>query len=321
MAITVQSSGPARSRQAVVFCCNAAYLPFALHAAAQIAALSPDRSFDICLCCSEAWLDVPPALDHLGLRICRIDVGEVFAGLRLDANRTHDVYLRIALPAALAGDYDRILYLDSDIFVQGGDFAALLAVDLGSHPIGAVRDNIQWRTPGRRPEQFRRLGLPTAPYFNAGVLLMDTAAYNAMDLLGRCVALGRREAARMIRHDQNLYNAVLQGDWAELSPMWNWQYSWAARLFEATRSPHVVHFIGTLKPWADDREGQYSPRFARSFDDFVAMHFPQRARRPVSTGLLPDHPLMRRMLIKHLLSAGKLSRYLARFPTDLTVHR
>lgn len=319
MAISVQSSRPAAARQAVVFCCNAAYLPFALHAAAQIAALSPDRRFDICLCCSEAWLDVPEALAPLDLRICRIDVGNVFDGLRLDANRTHDVYLRIALPEALAPDYDRILYLDSDIFVQGGDFAALLALHLGGHAIGAVRDNIQWRTPDRRPEQFKRLGLPAARYFNAGVLLMDVPAYNAARLMERCLDLGRREAARMIRHDQNLYNAVLQGDWAELSPMWNWQYSWAARLFEPTRHPHIVHFIGTLKPWAD-REGQFSPRFARSFDAFLARHFPGRERRPVSPGILPDHPFMRRMLLKHFLSASKLSRYLSRFPSDLTVH-
>ncbi|MEH6773841.1 MAG: glycosyltransferase family 8 protein [Cereibacter changlensis] len=320
MAVTVQSSRPATSRQAVVFCCNEAYLPFALHAASQIAALSPERSFDICLCCSEAWLEVPETLQPLDLRICRIDVDGVFDGLRLDANRTHDVYLRIALPTALAEDYDRILYLDSDIFVQGGDFAALLAVDLGNHAIGAVRDNIQWRTPDRKPEQFKRLGIATAPYFNAGVLLMDVPRYNELDLLGRCVELGRREAAQMIRHDQNLYNAVLKGDWAELSPMWNWQYSWAARLFEAMRSPHIVHFIGTLKPWSD-RHGEFSPRFARSFDAFLARHFPDRARKPVSSGLLPDHRQMRRMLIKHFLSAGKLSRYLAQFPSDMTVRK
>ncbi len=318
MAVTVQSSRPATSRQAVVFCCNDAYLPFALHAATQIAALSVDRTFDICLCCSEAWLTVPDSLQDLGLRVCRIEVGDLFAGLRLDANRTADVYLRLALPMALAADYDRILYLDSDIFVQGGDFAALLAVDLGGHAVGAVRDNIQWRTPNRRPAQFKRLGLPTAPYFNAGVLLMDVARCNATDLLGRCLDLGRRERARMIRHDQNLYNAVLQGDWAELGAIWNWQYSWAARLFEAMRSPHIVHFIGTLKPWAD-REGQFSPRFARSFDAFLAAHFPGRPRVPVSAGMRPDDRRMLRMLVKHYLSSAKLARYLARFPDDLTV--
>ncbi|MCE6960041.1 glycosyltransferase [Cereibacter sphaeroides] len=320
MALTVEASRPARFRQAVIFCCNAGYLPYALHAADQIDRLTPDRAFDFCICHGEEPLSIPESLSALDVRLIRIDTGGVFSGLRLDPRRTHDVYLRLALPEALAADYDRILYLDSDIFVQGGDFAALLGLDLGTRPLGAIRDNIQWRTPTRRAEQFRRLGLPAAPYFNAGVLLMDVRRYNEMDLLRRCVDLGRREAHRMIRHDQNLYNAVLQGDWAELSPMWNWQYSWAARLFEAMRYPHIVHFIGTLKPWAD-RHGQYSPRFARSFDAFIARHFPERPRIEISRGLSPDAPMMRKMLVKHFLSGRSLARYLDRFPTDMTVIR
>ena len=63
--------------------------------------------------------------------------------------------------------------------MQGGDFAALLGVDLGARVLGAVRDNMQWRTPSRRPEQFRRLRLPASPYFNAGVLLIDVERFNA----------------------------------------------------------------------------------------------------------------------------------------------
>jgi len=318
--MTVEASRPARSRQAVIFCYNAGYLPFALHAAERIDRLTPGRAFDICICHGEEPILVPDSLSRLDVRLIRIDTTGVFTGLRLDPGRTHDVYLRLALPQALAADYDRILYLDADIFVQGGDFTALLGLDLGNHPLGAVRDNIQWRTPERRAEQFRRLGIPAAPYFNAGLLLMDVARYNEMNLLDRCVELGRREASRMIRHDQNLYNAVLRGDWAELSPMWNWQYSWSARLFEAMRYPHIVHFIGTLKPWAD-RKGHYSPRFAQSYDRFIADHFPDRPRNPVSGGLSPDSRMMRRMLVKHFLSSSKLARYLDRFPSDLTVIR
>lgn len=317
--VTLHASAPARSRLAVAFACDDRYLPFALCAADRITALSPRRPFDICICHGEAPVAIPASLGHLGLRLCRIDAGGAFDGLRLDAGRTPDVYLRLALPRAFGGEYDRVLYLDADVAVQGGCFAALLGVDLLGHPVGAVRDNTQWRAPARRPAPFRRLGLPAAPYFNAGVLLMDVARCEAVDLLGRCTALGRREAGRLARHDQALLNAVLRGDWAELSPDWNWQYGRASRLFAEMRLPHVLHFIGPRKPWADP-EGRLPPRHAAGFAAFLARHFPDRPPLAVGRGPAPDDPFARAMLWRHLLAAGRTARYLARFPTDLTVH-
>lgn len=319
MSITTTSTQPAGARRAVIFCCDSRYLPYTAHAAAQIAALHPHRDFDICLCHGECPLTLPESLAPLGLRQIRVDVGGMFGGLRLDPGATHDVYLRLALPEALRADYDRILYLDGDIFVQGGDFSRLLGADLGSHPIAAVRDNIQWRTPERRPVQFARLGLPGARYFNAGVVLMDTARCVDIDLLGRCVDLGRREAARMIRHDQNLFNAVLQGDWAELSPTWNWQYSWAARLFAEMRTPNVVHFIGGTKPWRDS-VGDIPPRYLRTLSAFLSRHFPELPRPAVAAApMRPCSPRMVKMVLKHLVSARAMCAYLDRFEDDFSV--
>lgn len=317
--LEVTSDCPAVHRRAIVFCCYGSYVPYAALAAARIAALHPRRSFDICLCAGEVPVDLPATLSSAGIRICRIRTGDLFQGLRLDPGATPDVYLRLALPAALGPDYDRILYLDADLFVQGGDFEALLGLDLGGRALGAVRDNTQWRTPKRHPAQFRQLGLPAAPYFNAGVLLMDVEVYNASDLLGQCLQLGRREAGRMIRHDQNLYNAVLRGDWAEISPVWNWQYTWASRFFEAMQEAHIVHFIGSRKPWKDPG-GQLPPRFARAMGEFMALHWPERATLPVGPGPALDPGLMRKHFWKHWVGAPATAHYLARFPTDLTVH-
>ena len=317
--IKVSADRPAAHRRAVVFCCYGSYVPYAALAAARIAALHPQRSFDICLCTGEVPIELPSTLDPVGIRICQIRTDELFQGLRLDAGATSDVYLRLALPAALAPDYERILYLDADVSVQGGNFEALLGVDLGGRAIGAVRDNTQWRTPERHVRQFRRLGLPAVPYFNAGVLLMDVAAYNAADLLGQCLQLGRRKADQMIRHDQNLYNAVLQGDWAELSPVWNWQYTWASRFFEAMQDAHIVHFIGSRKPWKDP-DAQLPPRFARAVAEFMAVHWPERALPPIKPGPALNPALMRKHLWKHWLGAPATARYLARFPSDLSVH-
>lgn len=320
MPVTLEAATPPRADRAVVFACDGQYARFAMLAAAQIARLHPRRDFDICMCFMEERPPEPPGLADLGIRYCRVTTDDLFDGLRLDEGRTQVVYLRLALPAAFAGEYRRLLYLDGDVFVQGGDFSALMEIDLGTHPIAAVRDNSQWRTPGRRPSQFRRLGIGTAPYFNAGVMLIDVAAYNDTDLLARCVALGRRNRELMIRHDQNLLNATLQGDWAEISPLWNWQYTWASRLYEAMEDAHVVHFIGPRKPWAHEG-GEFPLRFKRAYRAFMAEHFPDK---PVGPDGLPPHrnpAFLRRMLVKHLLALGKTCRYLDRFETDLTVIR
>jgi hypothetical protein len=148
---------------------------------------------------------------------------------------------------------------------------------------------------------------------------MDVEAYQAADLLGQCLRIGRREPSRMIRHDQNLYNVVLQGQWAELSPAWNWQFTWASRFFEAMQGAHVVHFIGSRKPWKDPG-GELPPRFAQAMAEFMAAHWPGRSLPPVAPGPAHDPALMRRLLWKHWIGAPAMARYLRRFPTDLTVH-
>ncbi len=318
MAILLEASTPARAERAVVFACDGQYARFALVAAEQIARLHPERDFDICLCYMDERPPEPAGLAHLGVRYCRATPEDLFDGLRLDPGRTQVVYLRLALPAAFAGEYRRLLYLDGDVFVQRGDFAALLGVDLGGHAIGAVRDNSQWRTPARRPKQFKVLGVEGARYFNAGVMLIDVAGFNARGILESCVRLGRENREVMIRHDQNLLNATLKGDWAELSPRWNWQYTWASRLFEAMEDANVVHFIGPRKPWKDER-GEFPLRFKRAYRAFMAAHVPDQPGGP--DGVLPHQnpAFLRRMLVKHLLALSKTCAYLDRFPDDLTV--
>ncbi len=316
MTVTCRSDGPARSRHAVAFCCDANYLPYAAFAADRIAKAAPERDFDILICAAEP-LDLPPAL---GLRGCFIETGGMFDGMGLDARRTVSTYLRLALPDALAGDYDRILYLDADIHVQGGDLGALLRVDLGGLPAAAVRDNQQWRSPARHPADLKALGLGNAAYFNAGVMLIDVAAWRAAGILQQALEFGARHAGRMTHKDQTLLNAVLQRQWAELSPVWNWQYTRSSRLFEAMADAHLVHFIGPTKPWADPK-GQLPPRFARDLAGFMARHFPDRPAPVPGPGPMARPGAARALAWRHLLAADRTTRFLARFPDDLTVQR
>lgn len=318
MAIEIFSDQPARFDRAVVFACDNNYAKYALFAASQIAALAPDRDFDICLCSTED-LRAVPSLDALSIRRCRVDTGGALSALRFDARRSEATYLRLALPAAFAGQYQRLLYLDSDVFAQSGDFSALLGLDPGDKPLAAVRDNSQWRTPGRRIDSFRAMGLPAVPYFNAGVLLIDVDRYNDTGVLGRCFDFAAAHPTGLLHMDQDLLNGALMGEWAEISPVWNWQYTWASRMFEAMEDAHLVHFIGRKKPW-NHSEGELPLRFRRAYRAFFDRHFPEDP--PLGEDGPPplaDPARLRRSLMKHMLSAGKMSAYLGRFSDDLSV--
>ncbi|KQI70113.1 hypothetical protein AN189_01575 [Loktanella sp. 3ANDIMAR09] len=315
--ITAAFSKPAAHRRAVVFCCDAGYLPFALHAATQIAGLQRDRQFDICIVTMDD-LTIPDSLTAHGLRLIKVTTDGAFADLPRDARRSESVYLRLALPHVLTADYDRLLYLDSDIHVDGGDFNALMHLDLGGRAIGAVRDTMQWRTPQRASRDFTAIHLPPAPYFNSGVLLLDLIQWAKADLSARILDLAGRHPDAIRQHDQTLLNWAAHCDWAELSPLWNWQMTKSARLFGAMAPVNIAHFIGPAKPWRDKAQ-ELPPRYARDLARFMAMHFPDHPPIPMSQMPARNTPLMRKMFLRNTLAAARMARYLDRFPTDMTV--
>ncbi len=73
--------------------------------------------------------------------------------------------------------YRRILYLDSDIFVEGCDISRLLEVDIGPHPLAAVLDAPFFYEPNHRANEFVKAGLPAVPYANSGVQVIDTKLF------------------------------------------------------------------------------------------------------------------------------------------------
>jgi len=306
---------PASRRHAVAFCVDAGYLPFAAHAAMQVAALDPDDRFDI-LICSATPLTLPPALD--GGRVRCVHVDAAVEGMMLKGHVSVSAYLLLHLAEHLGDAYDRVFYLDADIFVQGGDFAALMDVDLAGRSVGAVRDMIQWLAPRRHAEEFRIMGLPHAPYFNSGAVLIDTAAWRGRGVTARAVELSVTRGDEFPLHDQSVLNVALHNDWAELSPTWNWHGFKSTRLAETMVHPNVMHFTSPVKPW-NDTDDLTPPRFSRPIHDFVTRHFPDTAILPPGRPAL-NARRMRRLAIRTWKIAPGLARYLSRFPTDLTVH-
>lgn len=299
-------------RKAVVFCVDQTYLPFALFLATQIHDATPGRDFDFCLI-SDTPLDIPEAFLPLNIRCYGAVTDETYTRLKV-AHLPRSAYLRLWAPLVLGQDYDRILYLDADIFADGGGLSRLLETDLGGAVLAAVRDVQQWYRPKRNVKEFRLLGQPLTPYFNSGVLLMDTARYRQENILQRCLTLAEQRPDVILHHDQTLLNGVLAGRWTELSPVWNWQWPMKYPLFGDWAGARLSHFIGPVKPW-NDTAGQYPQRYYNAYAAFFAHYFPGS-----SLIAAPGRPIVHsrwrsvKLLLRHIALHGRLLRYLDRFP-------
>lgn len=172
-----------------------------------------------------------------------------------DKRFTWGTLMRLLMPAALAGRYDRVLHLDADIEICG-DIAGLFRLDLGGAPVAAVpaariAEVVPRSTLRRREAHFRELGM-TEPfgYFNAGVMLIDIARWMAEDIGERALAFVERNTALCPLADEDALNAVIDGRIAEISPIWNLR-SWEMAMpgVPGCVVPAIRHYDGPHKPW------------------------------------------------------------------------
>lgn len=279
----------------------------------------PARTFDIVICGTSPQT-LPAPLAAQGVRYCELRLAPSIAGMEGAGYISSATYIRLALPSVFEGSYSRILYLDADILIKSGTIQSLFDVDLKGKSLGAVRNTHQWRRANRSTEEFKRQGLAPAPYFNAGVMLIDVKAWIAQSVTERALQLHQTNLDCPFQyHDQSLLNLVLYKDWAELSPVWNWQYSWKFDFLMIRVCPHVVHFVGKIKAWHD--HPNILPSQRRRFGMLLARFFPEH---PNSGGSEHSKSMnwlgLLKICIKNLAAAPGVVHYLNRFPTDLTVH-
>ncbi|SDE15398.1 Lipopolysaccharide biosynthesis protein, LPS:glycosyltransferase [Paracoccus isoporae] len=305
-----------RNDVAVIVACDANYLPYAAIPALQLA--EADRGYDVLIGGPEP-LELPPLLRNAGIAHLAARQDQIMDALPTDARRSVATYMELFAAAALRGIYRRILVLDSDVVFERGDPRRLLCADMGGHAVAAVRDNRQWRTPKRRMREFRELGLSARPYFNAGVVMIDTEAWAEHDLTGRAAGFARDHLAGLGR-DQALMNGVLAGDWAEISPLWNWQFTWSSAQIMAIADPCIVHFIGPHKPWLDSADARVPMRLRKDYAAILPRHFPDAPRgAALDRRHWPARRDLGKSMFKQWRAVGPMLEYLGRFPDEYTL--
>lgn len=154
--------------------------------------------------------------------------------------------LRLCLPEIMPQNYERVLYLDSDVLAMG-DLSQLLQCDLHGKFFGAVPEVKMAHRRGILTDWHRtQIGIPpSSDYFNSGVLLFDWPKTSEAGLLekARALLLGGK---RFQHPDQDVLNLVAINQWQALPIKYNVDQS--AQSYLGVK-PKLRHFNHGAKPW------------------------------------------------------------------------
>jgi lipopolysaccharide biosynthesis glycosyltransferase len=203
---------------------------------------------------------------------------EAIRDMQVSGHITLATYLRILLADLLPPDVSRAIYLDADTIVVG-DLHELWSQPLGDAPCAATQDvfhpylnpaeviphPLHCATLGQNPQpisNYRELGLSgSAPYFNAGVMLVNAALWRREQVARRAFDCLRIHAEHVRYWDQYALNTLFSGRWKVVDPRWNqntqvfrlpgWELShYTEEEFnQVRRDPWIIHFDYKPKPW------------------------------------------------------------------------
>ena len=181
---------------------------------------------------------------HVDVHFCKVDLSALS---HCDVGRYSLMTLaRLFVGQVIPPDVERVLYLDCDITVTD-DLSVLWHIDMCDHPVMAVKEAHRANKKtlfhnGIEGHHFN----PDAPYFNAGVMLLQMALWRAKNLEERTVATLLKHGDAFALPDQDALNVTLHGLWGELNPRWNMQV-W--ELKSATAHPPGLTHFSVRKPW------------------------------------------------------------------------
>lgn len=261
---------PATHRDAVVIVGDAHFYRCGLLLARQLIEKEQDRTFDICVICSED-IETPPELAE-GLRIGSVRFLQT-DHFQTDDRISAESYVRIYLPGEMS-EYRRLCYLDADIYLNRPGVQDLMNVDMENQPLVAVPDIIVWghQRPFTRSKRHREKIMRSPDnYFNAGMLLIDVEEFNRALPPESISALIVKSASHLRFHDQSFLNMEFSHRVKLLSPIWNFPMVPELADLYSKADPVLMHFVG-IKPWFDtvDENGQ---KYHLEYREFLSKYF------------------------------------------------
>lgn len=160
---------------------------------------------------------------------------------------TLTIFLRLFIPAMFP-EYDKGIYLDSDIVVPG-DISKMYEVDLGADLIGACHDYSVMGVPELVGYIRDAVGVDPGTYVNSGILLMNLKALREARLDERFLELLGTYRFENLAPDQDYLNALCHGRIRYLDPCWD---AMPVAGQPEMPDPQVIHYNLFAKPWCYD---------------------------------------------------------------------
>lgn len=180
----------------------------------------------------------------------------VLEGVKLFGSLNVTTYFRLLLPELLPTQVERVIYLDSDLVVEG-NLANLWEQELGNCPAVAVQDYVfPYVCNGLKT--YQQLGLASnTPYCNAGVMLINIKQWRIEALNRKILEYIRKFYDLVYLADQDGINALIANRFKLLDLKWNVQifgvYNGKIDLLckpkELIRDAFILHFTTPIKPW------------------------------------------------------------------------
>jgi lipopolysaccharide biosynthesis glycosyltransferase len=162
------------------------------------------------------------------------------------------IYYRLLIPDLI--DEEKILYLDSDIIVNGS-IKELYNQDLGDNFVFAIED------PGFDRHEKLKMD-KSSVYFNSGMMLINLAKWKETGLQKKVIDFIENNPDSIWFPDQCGLNSIINGRWKKVPLKYNQQSSIFSEDFEkkfkcftpeelreAKTNPVIIHYTSGSKPW------------------------------------------------------------------------
>ena len=179
------------------------------------------------------------------------DIGLISAEWRTQNHISPIAYAKYFIPRLI--DRERVLYLDTDVIVNGS-LTSFFLTDLKGFPVAAVRD--------------------VDGSFNTGVMLIDNLQWKDLSVSDQCLELSEDKKSEHweLEHfngDQTILNSVFQDNWLELDKRFNVQvgydlvafYNHWTEHFNLEDEPLVIHYTTNRKPWNSSTSYRYREKW------------------------------------------------------------
>lgn len=257
---------------AVVFCCDRKFFHFALFMIRQMEFHNPARRFEFVISTDDE-LRIPDWALSFGISFLKpAALPEVANHPKMKGKEAH--LHRLSLARQLVGRYRRILCIDCDMFVEGGDLNRLFEVDIGSHSVWMALDLRYFMVAEFHAPEFRLAGLRAKPYANSGLQPIETRAYCDQEIERHLFDAPRDYSHAPDFSDKSMTNIALQGRFTQLVWIWNWQRGARMPLVTVRYPTFLRHFISTTRP-DRDISGKLDPRFNLAYRKFMTHFMPK----------------------------------------------